>query len=161
MDGPDWYLPMKNLRSAAHLAAGKAFVEGMVILFTILFIIYYVMKYQAERHLKQLRYAAEAVGRGEYEKVAEEEIRLPIEIGNKIGLLSRSFIQMTTNIKNSKENLERIVEEKTKALEKANNDLMKLSLLDGLTGIHNRRAFNNSINDIFLEAKRNQELSQL
>lgn len=46
------------------------------------------------------------------------------------------------------------MEERTKALEKANNDLMKLSFLDGLTGIHNRRAFDKSINDVFLEAKR-------
>ena len=156
--GPEWYLirvlPMKNIRNAAHLAAGKAFIEGMVILFTLLFIVYYVMKYQAERHLKQLRYAAEAVGRGEYEKVAEEEIKLPMELKNEIGLLSRSFVDMAINIKNSKDNLEGIVEERTKALEKANNDLMKLSLLDGLTGIHNRRAFDKSINDIFLEAKK-------
>lgn len=88
------------------------------------------------------------------ERLAEEEIKLPMELKNEIGLLSRSFVDMAINIKNSKENLEGIVEERTKALEKANNDLMKLSLLDGLTGIHNRRAFDKSINDIFLEAKK-------
>ncbi len=157
MKEPNWYLirvlPMENIRKIAHLAAIKVFIEGMAILFTILFIVYYVMKYQGERHLMKLRQAAEAVGRGEYDKVAEGEIELPIELKNEIGLLSRSFYDMSINIKNFKENLEGIVEERTKALEKANNDLMKLSLLDGLTGIHNRRAFDKSINDVFLEAK--------
>ncbi len=157
MKEPNWYLirvlPMENIRKIAHLAAIKVFIEGMAILFTILFIVYYVMKYQGERHLMKLRQAAEAVGRGEYDKVAGGEIELPIELKNEIGLLSRSFYDMSINIKNFKENLEGIVEERTKALEKANNDLMKLSLLDGLTGIHNRRAFDKSINDVFLEAK--------
>ncbi|AWI03037.1 sensor domain-containing diguanylate cyclase [Clostridium drakei] len=152
-----WYLirvlPMKNIRNVAHLAAMKVFIEGMAILFTILFIVYYVIKYQAERHLMKLRQAAEAVGRGEYDKVAEGKIELPMELKNEIGLLSRSFYDMSINIKNFKENLEGIVEERTKALEKANNELMKLSLLDGLTGIYNRRAFDKSINDVFLESK--------
>lgn len=157
MKEPNWYLirvlPMENIRKIAHLAAIKVFIDGMAILFTILFIVYYVMKYQGERHLRKLRQAAEAVGRGEYDKVAGGEIELPMELKNEIGLLSRSFFDMSINIKNFKENLEGIVEERTKALEKANNDLMKLSLLDGLTGIHNRRAFDKSINDVFLEAK--------
>ncbi|WP_371362170.1 hypothetical protein SRRS_33930 [Sporomusa rhizae] len=157
MKEPKWYLirvlPMGNIRNVAHLAAINVFIEGMVILFTILFIVYYVMKYQGERHLMKLRQAAEAVGRGEYDKVAEGEIELPVELKNEIGVLSRSFYDMSISIKNFKENLEGIVEERTKALEKANNDLMKLSLLDGLTGIHNRRAFDKSINGVFLEAK--------
>jgi diguanylate cyclase (GGDEF)-like protein len=157
LKGPQWYLvrvlPINIIRKAAHLAALNIFIEGMVILLSILFVVYSVMRYQAERHLKHLRYAAEAVGRGEYEKVAEEEIRLPMELKNEIGLLSRSFVEMATNIKNSNENLERIVEERTRALEEANNSLMELSLLDGLTSIHNRRAFDKSIKNVFLEAK--------
>lgn len=158
LKGPQWYLvrvlPINNIRKAAHLAALNIFIEGMVILFAILSIVYSVMRYQAERPLRYLRYAAEAVGRGEYEKVAEEEIKLPVELKNEIGLLSRSFVEMATNIKNSNENLERIVEERTRALEEANNNLMELSLLDGLTAIHNRRAFDKSIKNIFLEGKK-------
>lgn len=146
---------MEDIRKEANLEAIKVFIEGMAILFVILFIVYYVMKHQGERHLMKLRQAAEAVGRGEYHKVADGEIKLPMELKNEIGLLSRSFYYMSINIKNFKENLEGIVEERTKALEKANDELMKLNLLDGLTGIHNRRAFDKSINDIFLEAKMN------
>lgn len=157
MKEPNWYLirvlPMDDIRKTANLEAMKVFIEGIEILFVILFIVYYVMKCQGERHLMKLRQAAEAVARGEYYKVADGEIELPMELKNEIGLLSRSFYDMSINIKNFKENLEGIVEERTKALEKANNDLMKLSLLDGLTGIHNRRAFDKSMNDIFLEAK--------
>lgn len=157
IQGPEWLFvrvfPMQNIRNTAHDAASEVFFEGMIILFLILFIVYYVMRHQAARPLKQLSYAAEVIGRGEYDKVAEKRITLPVDLNNEIGLLSKRFVEMASNIRNSEENLERIVEERTKALEKANADLIEMSLLDGLTGIHNRRSFERSIARIFADAK--------
>ena len=155
--GPQWLfvrvLPVKNIRGAAHEKAKWVFFEGMIILLAILLIVYYVIRYQAERPLKQLTYAAEVIGRGEYIEVAEQRMQLPVNLNNEIGLLANRFVEMATNIKDSKENLERIVEERTNALEKANADLVEMSLLDGLTGIHNRRSLDRSMSRIFSDAK--------
>ncbi|MBC2723719.1 MAG: diguanylate cyclase, partial [Desulfosporosinus sp.] len=109
--------------------------------------------YQAEKPLKQLTNAAEVIGRGDYQEVAEAKMQLPINLNNEIGLLANRFVEMAANIQNSKDNLERIVEERTNALEKANSDLIEMSLLDGLTGIHNRRSLDRSIARVFLDAK--------
>lgn len=157
LEGPEWLfvrvLPMKLIRETAHDAARKIFLEGILILFIILFVVYNVMRYQAEKPLKQLTYAAEAIGRGQYNEVAKQTIKLPTKLKNEIGLLSIRFVEMATNIRDTQENLERIVEERTRELEKANANLMEMSLLDGLTGIHNRRSFDRSFGQVFLDAK--------
>jgi diguanylate cyclase (GGDEF)-like protein len=156
-EGPEWLLvrvfPMHNIKEAAHAAAREIFVEGIIILSIILLVVFYVMKYQAENPLKQLTSAAESIGRGEYREVAEQTIKLPVKLKNEIGLLSIRFVEMATNIRDTRENLERIVEERTKALEQSNAALVEMSLLDGLTGIHNRRSFDRSIGRTFSDAK--------
>ncbi|SDG67741.1 GGDEF domain-containing protein [Desulfosporosinus hippei] len=157
IEGPEWLyvrvLPVGTIREAAHGAAKRVLIEGMIVLFAILTIVYYVIKYQAEKPLSQLSYAAEKIGRGEYKEIAEARMNLPIGLQNEIGMLARRFVEMATNIKDSKENLERIVEERTNALEKANADLMEMSLLDGLTSIHNRRSLDRSMARIFMDAE--------
>lgn len=157
LEGPDWLFvrvfPMNNIKQIAHGEAMRVFVEGVIILTIILLVVYNVMIYQAEKPLKQLTFAAEAIGRGEYKEVAEQTIKLPISLKNEIGLLATRFIEMATNIQDTQENLERIVEERTRALEQANADLMEMSLVDGLTGIHNRRSFDRSIKQVFSDAK--------
>lgn len=156
-EGPEWILvrvfPMKNIRESAHATAREIFFEGIIILLIILLIVYYVIRNQAENPLKQLTYAAEAIGRGEYREVAEQTVKIPVQLKNEIGLLSTRFVEMAANIRDAQENLERIVEERTKELEHANANLMEMSLLDGLTGIHNRRSFDRSIGQIFSDAK--------
>ncbi|MZP31381.1 diguanylate cyclase [Heliobacterium undosum] len=155
--GPEWYfvrvLPVAKIRDAAHQEARRVFVEGMTVLFAVLLVVYSVMRYQAEKPLQQLTHAAEVIGSGEYGEVAEGRIPLPVQLNNEIGLLSTRFVEMAGSVKDAKENLERIVEERTQALEKANADLMEMSLLDGLTGIHNRRSFDRSLAHIFSDAK--------
>ncbi len=55
------------------------FAEGNMILSVILGVVYYVMKYQAEKPLIQLTNAAEAIGRGEYKSVAQQTIEPPLK----------------------------------------------------------------------------------
>ena len=157
LEGPDWLFvrvfPMDNIRNIAHAEARSVFLEGILILIIILLVVYNVIRYQAEKPLKQLTFAAEAIGRGEYKEVAEQAINVPINLKNEIGLLSRRFVEMATSIRDHKESLEKIVEERTEALEFANANLMEMSLLDGLTGIHNRRSFDRSMKQVFHDAK--------
>ncbi len=157
LEGPDWLFvrvfPMDNIRNTAHAEASAVFLEGILILIIILLVVYYVIRYQAEKPLKQLTFAAEAIGRGEYKEVAEQAIKVPVNLKNEIGLLSRRFVEMATSIRDHQESLEKIVEERTEALEFANANLMEMSLLDGLTGIHNRRSFDRSMKQVFHDAK--------
>lgn len=157
LDGPEWIFvrvfPMSIIREAAHNTAGKVLIEGLTMLFIILMIVYFVMRQGAEKPLEKLRAAAEAIGRGEHEAVSEGDIKLPIHLKNEIGILSTTFVEMAGYIKNSKDNLERIVQERTAALQDANRALKEMSLLDGLTGIHNRRAFDRSMAKVFADAQ--------
>jgi len=157
LHGPEWLFvrvfPMKNIREVAHIVATRILLEGMAILSIILVIVYLVMRYQAETPLRQLTIAAEAIGRGEHRDVAGQRIKLPVDLKNEIGLLATRFVEMAANIRDAQGNLERIVDERTKALEQANAGLVEMSLLDGLTGIHNRRSFDRSMARVFSDAK--------
>jgi len=157
LDGPNWLFvrvfPKAIISKTAHLAARGVVVEAIVIVAIILVIVYYVMKLQAERPLRALALAAEAIGKGEYKAVADQRIPLPVHFPNEIGLLSTRFVEMAISIANAQDNLERVVEERTMALEQANATLMEMSLVDGLTAIHNRRSFDRSIARVFEDAK--------
>lgn len=63
LEGPEWLFvrvfPMSIIKETAHSAARKVLIEGILILFIILLVVYHVMRYQAENPLKQLTYAAE------------------------------------------------------------------------------------------------------
>jgi diguanylate cyclase (GGDEF)-like protein/PAS domain S-box-containing protein len=82
---------------------------------------------------------------------------------NEITGVVVTFIDITKRKRNNKllleyqTNLEFLVNEKTQALQEANKKLMKMSLVDGLTDIANRRAFDDSLANEMLRATRNKE----
>lgn len=155
LEGPDWWFisvfPTEMIKEMAHRAALSSLFQGMLLLAVLLLIVLLVMYYQAAKPLQKLRHAAEVIGKGEYNQVAAGTMQLPTELGNEIGLLSRRFVEMAKNVRDVNQNLEQIVEERTRDLERANSILRDMSLLDGLTGIHNRRAFDASINQVASE----------
>lgn len=157
LSGPGWWFvsvfPTQSIKAAAHRSALTVFFAGMLLLLLILAIVYWIIRSQAAVPLKQLRHAAEAVGEGRYKEVADMEIPLPLNMKNEIGLLATRFVEMAANIRDATRHLERIVEERTRELESANTALRALSLLDGLTEIHNRRSFDRNIAGVFAEAR--------
>ncbi|MBO8155677.1 MAG: diguanylate cyclase [Bacillaceae bacterium] len=161
ISGPEWWfvsvLPMQVIQDVAHQAALSYFLQGIFLLFVMLGVVYVVIRFQAETPLRKLRYAAEVIGNGEYDKISNQDIPLPLKFKNEIGLLAKSFVEMATNIANSKSQLEKIVDERTRELEAANAQLQKLSYLDGLTEIRNRRSFDMDIKNCFQKAKTENE----
>ncbi len=154
---PGWWLitvyPKKIISDHANMFSITIIIIGLIFLTVILLITYLTMKIQAAKPINQLSEAVSYISKGEYKKIAEEKIPLPVKTKNEIGMFAKSFISMAKSINEVNENLERIVEKRTKALEEANSSLRKLSLLDGLTGIFNRRSFDRDLKSVFKDAK--------
>jgi len=90
-------------------------------------------------------------------KLEDNKGVLHIESNDEVGLLTKSFMQMShklqksyTELKTLNETLERKVEERT-------HELKQLAITDPLTGLYNRRYFTGASNDVFSMAKRKKE----
>lgn len=157
LTGPNWWFvsvyPKTLISSSANQASAAVLVTGIALLFLLIAIIGFIIRRDAERPLAQLRVAAQHVERGDYEAIAEGRVSLPRELRNEVGMLANTFHDMTVSIRDSQANLEQLVEERTQELEVANNNLLELSLHDGLLGIHNRRAFDRDLGRVFTEKR--------
>ena len=84
-------------------------------------------------------------------------IRMTHEGNDELTVLSRQFNEMTRRIDQEHEQLEVRVSERTHALEQANRQLAALSLTDSLTGISNRRRFDEVLSTELLRAARGKQ----
>ncbi len=157
IQGPDWWLvtvlPKGLVQNAAKRSAALIGLGGVFALLSTLSLVFYVMHNQVSKPLKLLRNAADAIGKGDYSSATAKAMRLPLGLNNEIGVLAKRFKEMSTRIRNNKQNLEKIVDERTAELEKANLTLRQISSLDGLTQVYNRRSFEIDIEKIFSAAQ--------
>jgi diguanylate cyclase (GGDEF)-like protein len=86
---------------------------------------------------------------------------LPIQSADEIGELAREFSQMADHIYDARDQLESKVQERTAALEEANRQLQALSSTDSLTGIANRRRFDEVLEAEWQRAQRAGSLLSL
>ncbi len=124
---------------------------GLITLLVEAFLIRSILRNQVARPLQQLiratRHVGEPMPKGRYE--------LPIRSEDEIGVLARDFSHMSARVRNTYNRLESMVSERTLALEEANKKLMALSTTDGLTGIANRRQFDDVLANEWNRAIRN------
>lgn len=143
--GPDWWFvrsyPRELVRAEAHESAIVVMVEGLLLLVVVLAVTSVVLQRQVGRPMGHLRAAADVLGEGRFDEVADRQVKLPTEIPNEVGLFASRFVEMAGNIRDAGRDLERIIEERTRELREANQSLRRLGLMDELTGIHNRRSF--------------------
>ncbi len=100
--------------------------------------------------------------RREVERLADGDFNVkPIESGWKeVMEFSASFSRMTCAVKDLSDHLNHKVQERTRALDEANQKLHELATRDGLTGLFNRRHFTERFEQEFDRAKRyNSELT--
>ncbi|WP_413204333.1 diguanylate cyclase [Rhodospirillum sp. A1_3_36] len=159
--GPDWVYvvtyPKALLRPIAHQAAGVLVALGAGIFVFVTLVIVLILNRDIARPVKLLEAAAEQVGEGAYDTVAEADYPLPESVPNEIGLFAREFRSMTRRVRDTNRNLERIVAERTADLEEANRKLTELSLVDGLTKARNRRSFDLDLQEAFEVHERDGE----
>jgi len=162
IQGPDWIyikvLPKELVRKNASKTAMWVGIGAGTALFTTMSIVSAVLRNQVAKPLGLMRKATEAVSQGDYDQVAENIVKLPTYLSNEIGVLAKRFVDMSIRIRDSRRNLEGIVNDRTADLAKANKRLTHMSSIDGLTEVYNRRIFNLDMEKVFLQARRSEQI---
>lgn len=136
--GLDWELTIllsKEIILSDMQVALNRIYNTMGISFILFIILAYLMTRWITKPILKLNAASLRLAEGKFEFVSDE-IRQ-----DELGQLSRSFNEMAIKLTNVVSGLENQVEERTKALQEMNESLSRLSYSDGLTGLPNRRKF--------------------
>ncbi|CDF96997.1 MULTISPECIES: diguanylate cyclase [unclassified Pseudomonas] len=115
---------------------------GLLTLLVEIFILRSILQKQVAIPLFRLMQATRSLGLSR-ERLNRD--RLPVRSADEIGELARDFASMADRIQDAQEQLELKVKDRTAALEEANRQLVVLSTTDGLTGIANRRHFDETL----------------
>lgn len=155
--GPEWWFvmafPERLIAREAHKASRVVLVLGLSLFVLYSIGIHVIIARQVRLPLERLQKAVWLVGEGRYRQVIGTPEALPLEQRNEIGQLAGSFLDMCREVEDVNANLHQIVESRTRELEEANAKLRQLSLLDPLTGIHNRRSFDRDLARVFAQAR--------
>jgi diguanylate cyclase (GGDEF)-like protein len=127
---------------------------GLMTLLIEIFIIRSILQNQAALPLARLMRAMKHVGSAGRHV---EHYELPLHAEDELGELAREFAGMAQRVQNAHEQLETLVQERTSELEAANRRLLQLSVTDELTGIANRRRFDDVLASEWKRGKRNGE----
>jgi len=161
LTGPEWWFvmvyPKLLISNEAHQTSRVVLILGLSLFVLYYIAVYFVIARQVRIPLQRLQKAISLVAGGEYKEVLHPSQLLPLEQKNEIGQLASAFLDMSREVCDVNSNLQSIVETRTRELEAANAKLRDLSLLDGLTGIHNRRSFDRDITRVFNQAKNGVE----
>lgn len=153
--GPNWYFatvyPQSLMQDSAWSAAQFVLLSGGIALMVEMAFIYRSLNTQVTQPLAQLLQSTRQLTEGNF------EVQLPALRPDEIGQLSSAFIQMSDTLKDLFATLEKRVAQRTVELEAANQELQRLSHLDGLTQIANRRCFDEYLAQEWLRLRREQQ----
>jgi diguanylate cyclase (GGDEF)-like protein len=128
--------------------AAAIFVLGT--LAVIALALHLVIRRLVAQRLSGLTRAAGALGKGRMDVRADDAGK------DEIAELGASFNSMANAIRLYTEDLEHIIAERTEELEQANQELERLAITDQLTGLHNRRHFDENARRSLELARRNE-----
>lgn len=148
-------IALADVRSLQHQIMLIGFVLSLLLL-----VITYKLANKFSYPIEILARTAHAVEQGQENLNFETKTTI-----REIKWLSQSLESMTETLLTQKHQLqdanltlEQKVQERTQELEIANNELIKLARYDALTGLHNRRAFNNYIEYLFEQMSRTHQV---
>jgi diguanylate cyclase (GGDEF)-like protein len=102
------------------------------------------------RPLRTLRSTVRQMGEGQL------GARVPPLRGAELSELSENFNRMDSALQHERQDLERVVAERTKALQELNTRLERLAVTDGLTGVYNHRRFQEALQTELLRTERHK-----
>lgn len=132
------HYPKSLMRPAIMQNLGIVVALGLLTLLVEIFIIRSVLLNQVAAPLARLIRATRLVGMSGMHLHKKD---LPVDSGDEIGELANSFAKMVKRVHDTHEELESRVSQRTVELEEANSKLLAVSATDGLTGLPNRRRF--------------------
>lgn len=148
-----WYvistIPLHNLIAEAESVRNKMILIGLLC-FIFAIMLSLVISRSIAMPLKKLIAIMKETETGNY------QIRMTYEGKDEITALSAKFNEMASKVHENNERLEERVNERTRDLELANSKLAAISATDGLTGIANRRRFDEVLASEWLRAMRNK-----
>ncbi|HNV05280.1 MAG TPA: diguanylate cyclase [Petrotogaceae bacterium] len=100
--------------------------------------------------------ASRKIGCNQYEKISiggKDEIK---ELADTFNSMTEEILKSTSDLEKAVQERTQEIQQKTQELEKLNNKLHMLSVTDDLTGLYNRRFFNNNIDPFFQTCQRNR-----
>jgi len=144
------HYPRALMRPAILQNLAVVVALGLFTLIVEVFLIRSVLQNQVALPLQRLMRATRLIGTTEQ----LSDFTLPHKSDDEIGELARDFTRMSERIQDAQSQLEAKVIERTVALEEANRKLAALSVTDELTGIANRRRFDEALPIEWRRAKR-------
>ena len=139
------HYPKSRMRSAILSNLGIVISLGLLTLLVEIFILQSILKKQVADPLRRLMLATKTIGRS---GALWGGHPMPVHSDDEIGELARDFSQMAERIRVAHTSLERKVRIRTAELEELNQRLQTISLTDEMTGVANRRRFNEVLSSV-------------
>lgn len=148
------HYPKSLIRPAIFQNLVIVIAVGLLTLLVEIFIIRSILLRQVAIPLAQLMQAMRLVGRG---SARVNNNLFSTHSQDEIGALASEFASMASRIHDAHVLLERKVQERTAALEEANRKLTEMSTTDELTGLANRRRFDQVVANEWNRAMRSKD----
>ena len=145
------HYPYALMKPAILLNLAIVISLGLLTLLVEIFLIRSVLQNQVAVPLSRLLGATRLLGRYEDRLDCND---LPTRSQDEIGELAQEFAKMVVRVQEAHDNLETKIQERTLALNEANRILLALSTTDALTGVANRRRFDEALDEEWRRAQR-------
>ena len=149
--------PEPSSFQSAHKAAFLIFGMGVLVFLAFMATVALVLRKRVAFPVGVLEKASEAISRGSYAPLDEEDFHAINGASNEVGSLARAFRKMAGAVRDVNRTLEQKVVARTSELAVANKKLEELSFLDSLTKIFNRRAFDRDLEVAFAQAREEEK----
>lgn len=150
LERPGWlYLsvyPEEALHRDAMVLPLQMIAACLLLLGFVMAVVYWLVTWQISRPLTWIAEAASMVGAGDYAALLGSDAS-PGQARGEVALVLRSFRAAARRLYHQQELLEREVDARTRELAAANRRLDMLAHTDGLTGLANRRSFEQDLVD--------------
>ncbi|NTH14248.1 diguanylate cyclase [Agrobacterium rhizogenes] len=152
------HYPNSLMRPAILTNLAIVIAVGLLTLLVEIFILHSILQRQVAAPLVRLIQATQLVGRS---GVTVANDALPTRSDDEIGELARDFASMAERVHAAHEALEERIQERTSELERVNEKLLTISLTDEMTGVANRRRFDEALARELKQVSHNGEMLML